>query len=135
MSFAHVRSTSAAEIRIFPSQTLALPERRRSFRYPFTAQAECILAGNRIPAKIQDIGSGGVFLKTDRIFRLGESIQVLIDWPVLLDRRCPLRLVIFGKVLRSDESGSAVKLVQYEFRIRPKGGLGDFSKGAEQLSA
>ena len=135
MSFAHVRSTSAAGVNIFPVPRLAQPERRQSFRYPFTAHAQCILAGNRIQAKIQDIGSGGVFLKTDRMLRPCESIQVLIDWPVLLDQRCPLRLVIFGKVLRSDESGSAVKLIHYEFRIRPKGGLGDFSNGAEQVSA
>src|SRR5579859_73114 len=104
MSFAPIRLPSAAEVARFPGPRLAQPERRRSSRYPLTAQAECILPGNRIQAKIRDIGSGGVFLQTEANLRVGQSIQVLIDWPVLLNRQCPLRLVIFGKVLRSDES-------------------------------
>jgi PilZ domain len=87
---------------------------------PFTAQAECLLDGTQVLASTKDIGSGGVLLKAEKPLRLGESIQVSIDWPVLLDERCPLRLVIFGKVVRSDDSGSAVGILRYEFRIRPK---------------
>jgi PilZ domain len=120
MSFAPIGLPSAAGVARFPGPRLAQPERRRSSRYPLTAQAECILPGNRMQARVQNLSSGGVFLKTEANLRVGQSIQVLIDWPVL---QCPLRLVILGKVLRSDESGSAVKLVQYEFRIRPKGAV------------
>jgi len=123
MSFAPIGLPNAAGVARFPGPRLAQPERRRSSRYPLAAQAECILPGNRMQARVQNLSSGGVFLKTEANLRMGQSIQVLIDWPVLLDRQCPLRLVIFGKVLRSDKSGSAVKLVQYEFRIRPKGAV------------
>jgi hypothetical protein len=44
----------------------------------------------------------------------------LIDWPALLDQRCPLRLVITGKILRSDQTGTAVGIIRYDFRIRPR---------------
>jgi hypothetical protein len=66
-----------------------------------------------------DISSGGVFLKTHQILPVGKRIQVFINWPVLLDQRCPLRLVITGKVLRSDEAGAAVRKLRYDFKIRP----------------
>ena len=66
----------------------------------------------------------GVFLKTDKVLQVGESIQVLIDWPVALDQRCPLRLLIVGKVLRSNGAGTAVEIMRYEFGIRHQTGAG-----------
>lgn len=121
MSFVHAPLQRADGIRVFPRPRLnaVQSERRQNVRYPFTAQAQCILAGIQTEARTRDISSGGVFLKTEAILRVGESIEVLIDWPVLLDQRCPLRLLILGKVLRSDGSGSAVGIIRYEFRIRP----------------
>ena len=67
-----------------------------------------------------DISSGGVLLKTVERLPLGSRIQVLIDWPVLLDQRCPLRLAIVGMVLRSDARGTTIRIVQYDFRLRPR---------------
>jgi hypothetical protein len=66
----------------------------------------------------------GVFLKTDKVLQVGESIQVLIDWPVALDQRCPLGLLIVGKVLRSNGAGTAVEIMRYEFGIRHQTGAG-----------
>jgi hypothetical protein len=83
-----------------------------------------VVSGSRGQAATTDIGSGGVFLKTDQILPIGKQIQVMIDWPALLDQRCPLRLVITGKVLRSALSGTAVGILRYEFRIRPKSAAG-----------
>ena len=95
-------------------------ERRQHQRFPITAQSQYILAGNRAKATTLDISSGGVFLKTDKVLPVGKAIQVLIDWPALLEQRCPLRLVITGKILRSDQAGTAIGIVRYDFRIRPK---------------
>jgi hypothetical protein len=91
------------------------PERRKYERFPITAQAEYILARNRSQATMQNIGRGGVLLKPDLILQVGESIEVLIDWPVPLDQRCPPRLLMFGKVLRSNEAGTAVGIARYEW--------------------
>ena len=103
-----------------PRLKFAPYDRRQHQRFPITARCLYILAGNRGQAKTSDISSGGVFLKIDNILPVGKQIQVLIDWPALLDERCPLRLVIAGRVLRSDSSGTAVGIIRYDFRIRPK---------------
>lgn len=93
-------------------------DRRQYYRFPIIAQAEYILDGHQTQTTTRDLGRGGVFLRTDRILRIGGQIVVLIDWPVLLDQRCHLRLVVFGKVLRSGGAGTAVGITRYEFRIR-----------------
>ena len=117
MFHAHVPSPKA-DRQAGPS--FAQSERRQHRRYPITAQLEYILTGNRAQATTLNISSGGVFLKTDQILPVGDQIRVLINWPVLLDQRCPLRLVITGRILRSDEAGAAVGIVRYDFKIRPK---------------
>ena len=103
-----------------PSLKFVPYERRQHQRFPITAQSQYILGGNREPATTVDISSGGVLLKTEKILPVGKQLQVLIDWPALLDQRCPLRLVITGKVLRSDPTGTAIGIIRYDFRIRPK---------------
>ena len=95
-------------------------ERRHHQRFPITAQCQYILTGIRGQAVTSDIGSGGVLLKPDRLLPVGKQIQVFIDWPALLDQRCPLRLVITGRTLRSNDAGTAIGIIRYEFRIRPK---------------
>ena len=117
MFHAHVPSPKA-DRQAGPS--FAQSERRQHRRYPITAQLEYILTGNRAQATTLNISSGGVFLKTDQILPVGDQIRVLINWPVLLDQRCPLRLVITGRILRSDEAGAAVGIVRYDFKIHPK---------------
>src|SRR5689334_10245726 len=99
---------------------LAPCERRQTQRFPIAAQTQYIIAGMRGQAVTSDISSGGVFMKTTELLPLGKQIQLFIDWPALLDKRCPLRLVITGKILRSDESGTAIGIIRYDFRIRPR---------------
>ena len=103
-----------------PGLRFAPYERRQHQRFPITAPSQYILAGNRGQAITTDISSGGVFLKTDASLPVGKQIEVMIEWPALLDQRCPLRLVIFGKILRSNQAGTAVGIIRYDFRIRPK---------------
>ena len=105
-------------ISLSPRLSFAASDRRQHHRFPITAQVEYILDGHRGSAKTVDIGSGGVLLKTGTLLEIGQKIEVLIDWPALLDERVVIRLVIFGKVLRSNEAGTAVEIRQYEFRVR-----------------
>jgi len=103
-----------------PKPRFAPYERRQHQRFPITAASRFIVSGSRGQATTTDISSGGVYLKTEQILPIGKQIQVLIDWPALLDQRCPLRLVITGKILRSNEGGTAIGILRYDFRIRPK---------------
>lgn len=94
--------------------------RRKHRRYPISAESQYVSEGNQGRAISVDISSGGVFLKAETALPVGKAIEVWIDWPVLLDQRCPLRLVIGGRVLRSDARGTAVGITRYEFRLRPR---------------
>ena len=100
-----------------------ISERRQHRRYRFTAQSQYILNGNREPTTITDISSGGVFLRTKTPLPVGKWIEVLIDWPVLLNDRCPIRLVVYGRIRRSDARGTAVEMVRHDFRLRPRSAI------------
>ena len=91
-------------------------QRRLNQRFPITARAEYIVGRNRGQATTRNVSSGGVFLKTNGTLPTGESIQILIDWPALLDGRS-LRLVFWGRVVRSNDIGTAVAIHRYEFRV------------------
>ena len=108
-----------------PSVTLSQPktksqDRRQHWRYPISAAVHYQLSDIRGDCVMLDISSGGVLLKGDRILPNRAAIQLRIDWPVLLDNRCRLRLVIDGIIIRSGPSGTAVKIMRHDFRIRPK---------------
>src|SRR5579864_8077505 len=98
---------------MFPATQIDLSvpsqDRRQHQRFPIAATAKYDLHGIKGQAVAANISSGGVFLKGSHL-PVRKSIQVWIDWPVLLDNRCPLRLVIVGTTLRSDDEGTAVKI-------------------------
>lgn len=105
-------------ISLSPKLSFVRSDRRRYHRFPIIAQAEYILDRHRANATTLDLSSGGVLLKTGAFLQTGQQIVVLIDWPVLLDQRCPIRLVVSGRVLRSNEAGTAVGIMRHEFRVR-----------------
>jgi hypothetical protein len=41
-----------------------------------------------------------------------------MTWPVLLNDNCPMKLMIYGCVVRSNEKGAAVAIERYEFRTQ-----------------
>ena len=122
MTSPHVPShRGTGVVRSFPdsSSSATRSERRQYRRYPITAQSEYIVKEKRAWTTTQDISTGGVLLKTNQRLPRGLPIQVLIDWPVLLDQRCPLRLVISGIVLRSDARGTVVGIDRHDFHLHP----------------
>lgn len=50
--------------------------------------------------------------------RLGQKVELTVNWPALLDRTCRLKLVISGHVTRNDSSTSTVSIEHYEFHTR-----------------
>jgi hypothetical protein len=46
---------------------------------------------------MSNIGSGGVFLKAQNPLPVGQQVELFLNWPAMLDGRCPLRLVIQGQ--------------------------------------
>src|SRR5450755_2672513 len=85
----------------------------REIRYRVLEQDKIIAVGS---GKTLNLSSGGAAFVTDNELPVGGFIEVSIAWPALLENRCPLQLIGFGRILRASERTVACTLAQYEFR-------------------
>jgi hypothetical protein len=65
-----------------------------------------------------NISSGGVWFSTENMLTSGMPVELSMSWPVLLNDSCPMKLMIYGCVVRSNEKGAAVAIERYEFRTQ-----------------
>jgi len=81
-----------------------------------------MLYGQRIAetgtGRTSNISSGGVWFTTESMLTSGMPIELSMSWPVLLHDSCPMKLMIYGCVVRSNEKGAAVAIERYEFRTQ-----------------
>jgi hypothetical protein len=91
---------------------------QRELRYKVLKDGTTKQAGN---GETYNIGSGGVLFTLDRDLTPGALIQLSISWPVLLDGNCPVRLIVFGRVLRCSRGHCACTVDKYEFRTQARG--------------
>jgi c-di-GMP-binding flagellar brake protein YcgR len=81
-----------------------------------------MLYGQRIAetgtGKTLNISSGGVWFTTENMLTTGMPVELSLSWPVLLNDACPMKLMIYGCVVRSNERGAAVAIERYEFRTQ-----------------
>lgn len=63
-----------------------------------------------------NISSNGVLVETNVLLPHGNEVELVIDWPVLLNRQCGLNLVVSGKVVGSRHGAIAVQFKRYQFR-------------------
>jgi hypothetical protein len=84
-----------------------------------------MLYGQRVAetgaGKTTNISSGGVCFTTDNMLSIGIPVELSMTWPVMLNQNCPLKLMIYGCVVRSNDTGSAVVIERYEFRTQGRG--------------
>ena len=85
----------------------------REIRYRVLEQDQIIAVGS---GKTLNLSSNGLEFVTENELPVGAYIEVSIAWPALLENRCPLQLIGFGRVLRSSGRTAAATLEQYEFR-------------------
>ena len=90
---------------------------RRELRYRLLENDSIVASG---VGETIDIASHGVAFQIDRPLRAGMFIELSISWPMMLPGDCPLRLVIFGLVVRSAGRRSACRLIRYEFRTQAR---------------
>ena len=98
-------------------------ERRIKRRFHIDQEVKYkMLYGQRIAetgsGKTLNISSGGVWFTTENMLTVGMPIEVSMGWPVLLNDSCPMKLMIYGCVIRSNEKGAAVSIERYEFRTQ-----------------
>jgi hypothetical protein len=81
-----------------------------------------MLYGQRIAetgvGKTMNVSSGGVWFSTENMLTSGMPVELSMSWPVLLNDSCPMKLMIYGCVVRSNERSAAVAIERYEFRTQ-----------------
>jgi hypothetical protein len=100
-------------------------ERRGKFRFPMRREMRYKLLKDGSIAEsgageTVDLGSGGVGFSIERELPVGAFIELSISWPVLLDQSCPMRLNVFGRVVRNESGMSACTIDKYEFRTQSR---------------
>src|SRR4051795_9311764 len=98
-------------------------ERRTKRRFEIDQEVKYkMLYGQRIAetgvGRTLNISSGGVWFSTENMLTSGMPVELSMNWPVLLNDSCPMKLMIYGCVVRSNERGAAVAIERYEFRTQ-----------------
>jgi hypothetical protein len=90
---------------------------QREIRYKTAEDGVVVAAGN---GQTVNIGSGGVAFVADNSMQTGSFVELSISWPVLLDESCPMRLIVFGRVLRATGKKAVCSIDKYEFRTQSR---------------
>ena len=67
-----------------------------------------------------NVGSGGVAFIAQQPLAPGLFVELSISWPVLLGETCPMRFVVFGRVLRCTGRKTVCSIEKYEFRTQAR---------------
>ena len=68
--------------------------------------------------KAVNMSSNGLLFSTEKPLAVGAKLEVAVNWPALLDNKCPLKLVTTGRVVRSESGLAAIEIERYEFRTQ-----------------
>ena len=96
-------------------------ENRIKRRFPINLEVNYkMLYGQRIAetgtGRTMYLSSGGIWFSTENMLTCGMPVELSLSWPVLLNDSCPLKLMVYGCVVRSTERAAAVTIERYEFR-------------------
>src|SRR5580698_3061640 len=100
-------------------------DRRKKARFPLNRELRYkVLEGDTIVefgvGTTLDMASGGVAFVSEHQVPVGSFIELSISWPVLLEDSCPMRLIVFGRVVRSADRQTACTVDKYEFRTQAR---------------
>ena len=101
-----------------PLTLVVFGERRHKSRYPIQLELRYRLAAGKQHGSgiTMNISSEGVRFRCRESLPINSQITLAISWPVFLNERCGLTLVMSGSVVRGDSTSSAVRVYSYEFR-------------------
>jgi hypothetical protein len=100
-------------------------ERRSKFRFAIERDVRYKMAEDGVVKAIGsgqtiNLGSGGVAFVTQQPLTPGGFVEISISWPVLLDATCPMRLIVFGRILRCTGHMAVCSIDKYEFRTQAR---------------
>jgi hypothetical protein len=90
---------------------------QRELRYKVAEDGVGTLTGH---GQTIDIGSGGVAFGAEAALTKGSFIELSISWPVLLDESCPMRLIVFGRIIRVQAKRAVCSIDKWEFRTQAR---------------
>jgi hypothetical protein len=67
-----------------------------------------------------NMGSRGIAFQIEQPLAAGGYVELSISWPALLNQSCPMRLIVFGRVLRCKDGQAACTVDRYEFRTQSR---------------
>jgi hypothetical protein len=67
-----------------------------------------------------NISSNGLWFTAENATLLtpGTCVEISMNWPILLNLVCPMKIVIGGRIVRATETGAAVAIKRYQFRTQ-----------------
>src|SRR5271155_3694946 len=89
-------------------------DKRTHQRYPIALDLEYkVLYRGRVESlgsgRTVNMSSGGILIDASDIMRHGRLIELVVNWPFLLEGVCPLKLIVRGRIVRTDGRAVAVK--------------------------
>jgi hypothetical protein len=112
---------------MFPTPNPARPARfpetygdqRSRRRYPIMLEVEYRMNRRRVvlsgSARTLNISSGGVLFEVKDSLPASGPIRLILNWPVVLDTVCPLKLVIDGHIVRNEGNRIAIRIKHHAF--------------------
>jgi hypothetical protein len=89
----------------------------REIRYKMAEDGVVVAVGS---GKTINMCSEGIAFTSEQALTPGGFVELSISWPVLLDETCPMRLIVFGRLLRCSGSTSVCTIDKYEFRTQSR---------------
>ncbi|MGO4885988.1 MAG: hypothetical protein ACLP59_34970 [Bryobacteraceae bacterium] len=95
-------------------------DRRLQRRYPLELELEFkIIDGDKVVStgagRTGNISSGGVLFHADEDVPNGPHAELAVRWPAVLGNAPFLELRIFGRLVRNDSRGTALRMSRYHF--------------------
>jgi hypothetical protein len=95
-------------------------DRRLQRRYPLQLDLEFkIIDGDQVVSagagKTENISSGGVLFYAGEDVTSGPQVELAVRWPAVLGNVPFLELRIFGRLVRNDQMGVAMRMSKYHF--------------------
>ena len=94
-------------------------ERRSRQRFPIALAVEYKVLGRSDRSGsgwTRNISSRGVLFEAAEGEPLAGTIELMVNWPCVLDNACALKLVMKGRVVRMEGRGIAIESIEHEFR-------------------
>jgi hypothetical protein len=101
-------------------------DRRKKIRFPIHRELryrlldhDGLLIGSGMGQTV-NMSSSGIAFSIDRELNPGTFMELSVSWPMLLDETCPLRFIVFGRVIRSLGKRSVCSVEKHEFRTQAR---------------